>query len=111
MPKKLASLLILSSLLISSIFADDFLAKVSNGEISDNFQGVKVFNLDEMKEVKGGYYILDTKFNQDKLNLTSEFYLVGNFHPGEIDYIKIIFLKFQTSKKDYAGLIQQVIPS
>ncbi|EHH4113926.1 hypothetical protein J8K13_001800, partial [Campylobacter coli] len=29
---------------------------VSNGAISDNSAGVKVLSLDEMKEVKGGYY-------------------------------------------------------
>ncbi len=53
--KKLASSLILGSLLASSAFAGDFLAKVSNGALSDNSQGVKALNLDEMKQVKGGY--------------------------------------------------------
>lgn len=33
----------------------DFLAKVSNGALSDNSQGVKALSLDEMKQVKGGY--------------------------------------------------------
>ncbi|MCV3530603.1 hypothetical protein L8Y18_03975 [Campylobacter sp. CNRCH_2007_0968H] len=55
MLKKLASSLILGSLLVSSAFAGDFLAKVSNGALSDNSQGVKVLNVDEMKQVKGGY--------------------------------------------------------
>lgn len=49
--KKLA----IGSLLASSAFAGDFLAKVSNGALSDNSQGVKALNLDEMKQVKGGY--------------------------------------------------------
>lgn len=53
--KKLASSLILGSLLASSAFAGDFLAKVSNGALSDNSQGIKALNLDEMKQVKGGY--------------------------------------------------------
>ncbi|EAL5417691.1 hypothetical protein CYB99_01430 [Campylobacter coli] len=55
MLKKLASSLILGSLLASSAFAGDFLAKVSNGALSDNSQGVKALNFDEMKQVKGGY--------------------------------------------------------
>ncbi|RTJ22947.1 hypothetical protein C3H44_08950 [Campylobacter jejuni] len=56
MLKKLASSLILGSLLASSAFAGDFLAKVSNGALSDNSQGVKALNLDEMKQVKGGAF-------------------------------------------------------
>ncbi|HDZ5107739.1 TPA: bacteriocin [Campylobacter jejuni] len=48
--------------------------------------------------------MLDTKFNQDKLNLTSEFYLVGNFHPGEIDYIKNYILKVPNAEKGLCGL-------
>ncbi|EHN0244149.1 hypothetical protein KHD03_001836 [Campylobacter coli] len=55
--KKLASSLILGSLLVSSAFAGDFLAKISNGALSDNSQGVKALNLDEMKQVKGGYLV------------------------------------------------------
>ncbi|EIA78165.1 hypothetical protein cco6_09616, partial [Campylobacter coli 59-2] len=53
--KKIFALLALTSLLTSSVFAGDFLAKVSNGALSDNSQGVKALNLDEMKQVKGGY--------------------------------------------------------
>ncbi|HIH2030078.1 TPA: hypothetical protein ACYKGJ_001814 [Campylobacter coli] len=54
--KKLLSVAALGALLSSSAFAEDILAKVSNGAISDNSAGVKVLSLDEMKEVKGGYY-------------------------------------------------------
>ncbi|EAJ2428037.1 hypothetical protein HBL87_001796 [Campylobacter upsaliensis] len=54
--KKLLSVTALGALLASSAFAEDILAKVSNGAISDNSAGVKVLSLDEMKEVKGGYY-------------------------------------------------------
>ncbi|HDZ5297233.1 TPA: hypothetical protein R4L26_001844, partial [Campylobacter coli] len=46
--KKIFALLALTSLLTSSVFAEDFLAKVSNGVLSDNSQGVKALNLDEM---------------------------------------------------------------
>lgn len=49
MLKKISSALILGSLLVSSAFARDFLAKVSNGALSDNSQGVKTLNFDEMK--------------------------------------------------------------
>ncbi len=56
MLKKLAGSLILGSLLANSAFAGDFLAKVSNGAISDNSQGIKALNLDEMKQVKGGIF-------------------------------------------------------
>ncbi|EIA83041.1 hypothetical protein cco69_09357, partial [Campylobacter coli 202/04] len=54
MLKKLLSVVALGALLASSAFAEDILAKVSNGAISDNSAGVKVLSLDEMKEVKGG---------------------------------------------------------
>ena len=53
--KKLASSLILGSLLVNSAFAEDFLAKITNGALSDNSQGVKVLNLGKMKQVKGEY--------------------------------------------------------
>nr|WP_321148593.1 hypothetical protein [Campylobacter coli] len=45
----------LSALLINFSFANDLLAKLSNGAVSDNSQGVKALSLDEMKQVKGGY--------------------------------------------------------
>ncbi|MCR2060531.1 bacteriocin [Campylobacter helveticus] len=102
--QKLFSIIALSALLVSFSFANDILAKLSNGAVSDNSVGVKVLSLDEMKEVRGGYYILDTKFNQDKLNLTSEFYLVANFHPGEVDYIKNYIFKDPNAKKGLCGL-------
>ncbi|TKX32166.1 hypothetical protein [Campylobacter estrildidarum] len=55
MIKKLLSVATLGALLASSAFGDDFLAKVSNGALSDNSAGVKVLSLNEMKDVKGGY--------------------------------------------------------
>ncbi|TKX30633.1 hypothetical protein [Campylobacter aviculae] len=54
--KKLFSVATLGALLTSSAFGDDFLAKVSNGALSDNSAGVKVLNLNEMKDVKGGAF-------------------------------------------------------
>ncbi|TKX31159.1 hypothetical protein [Campylobacter aviculae] len=61
MIKKLLSIATLGALLASSAFGDDFLAKVSNGALSDNSAGVKVLNLDEMKQVKGGWYPVSTQ--------------------------------------------------
>ncbi|EHC9004626.1 hypothetical protein JZO59_001767, partial [Campylobacter coli] len=46
--KKIFALLALTSLLTSSVFAEDFLAKVSNGVLSDTSPGVKELSLDEM---------------------------------------------------------------
>ncbi|XUP63218.1 hypothetical protein UXU46_01330 [Campylobacter jejuni] len=51
----LSNIIILSTLLINFCFANDILAKLCNGALSDNSQGVKALNLDEMKQVKGGY--------------------------------------------------------
>ncbi|ECL0903685.1 hypothetical protein FZ828_05585, partial [Campylobacter jejuni] len=60
-------------------FAEDILAKVSNGAISDNSAGVKVLSLDEMKEVKGGYrFQRDSAFDYYAGSLTSYGYVVLN---------------------------------
>ncbi|MFH5269091.1 hypothetical protein, partial [Campylobacter coli] len=66
-------------LLSSSAFAEDILAKVSNGAISDNSAGVKVLSLDEMKEVKGGYrFQRDSAFDYYAGSLSSYGYVVLN---------------------------------
>ncbi len=56
--KKFFITLFLNALLVNSAFADDLLAKITNGVLSDNSKGVKVLSLDEMKEVKGGYQVV-----------------------------------------------------
>ncbi|QBL11320.1 hypothetical protein [Campylobacter helveticus] len=77
MLKKLLSVVALGALLSSSAFAEDILAKVSNGAISDNSAGVKVLSLDEMKEVKGGYYFKrDSAFDYNAGSLSSYGYVV-----------------------------------
>ncbi|EGN5707467.1 hypothetical protein ISI93_001696 [Campylobacter upsaliensis] len=77
--KKLLSVTALGALLASSAFAEDILAKVSNGAISDNSAGVKVLSLDEMKEVKGGYYFKrDSAFDYNAGSLSSYGYVVMN---------------------------------
>ncbi|EHH0074602.1 bacteriocin [Campylobacter coli] len=80
MLKKLVNCLILGSLFTSSAFAGDFLAKVSNGALSDNSQGVKALNLDEMKQVKGGYKVVPI------INGT-EMYAIAKYEQGELQYI------------------------
>ncbi|MCI7237290.1 hypothetical protein [Campylobacter sp.] len=58
MKKFLFSAFLVASL-ASSLFATDgadLLSKLTNGKISDNSPGVKVLNLKEAKQVKGGYY-------------------------------------------------------
>ncbi|ECL3019462.1 bacteriocin [Campylobacter jejuni] len=81
MLKKLASSLILGSLLASSAFAGDFLAKVSNGALSDNSQGVKALNLDEMKQVKGGYVVSLQAGSQ--WGVANEYYAVALYSSEE----------------------------
>ncbi|EKT0418665.1 hypothetical protein QDG00_001621, partial [Campylobacter jejuni] len=77
--KKLLNVVALGALLSSSAFAEDILAKVSNGAISDNSAGVKVLNLNEMKEVKGGYYFKrDSAFDYGAGSLSSYGYVVLN---------------------------------
>ncbi|EAK2393845.1 hypothetical protein B2D31_08520 [Campylobacter jejuni] len=77
--KKLLSVATLGALLASSAFAEDILAKVSNGAISDNSAGVKVLSLNEMKEVKGGYrFQRDSAFDYYAGSLTSYGYVVLN---------------------------------
>ena len=46
-----------SALTASLSLADDFLAKVSNGALSDSSAGVKKLTLDEAKQVVGGYLV------------------------------------------------------
>ena len=59
MKKFIFSSLLVSSL-ASSLFGTDLLASLTNGKISDNSLGVKVLSLEEAKQVKGGYYFINT---------------------------------------------------
>ncbi|EOH2625132.1 TPA: hypothetical protein SC647_000633 [Campylobacter coli] len=83
--KTLSNIIILSALLINFSFANDLLAKLSNGAVSDNSQGVKALNFDEMKEVKGGYVFGDYKIFKDRRNLTSEVYAIVDFTQYELE--------------------------
>ncbi|EAK3695102.1 TPA: hypothetical protein R4K10_000287 [Campylobacter coli] len=83
--KTLSNIIILSALLINFSFANDLLAKLSNGAVSDNSQGVKALSLDEMKQVKGGYVFGDYKIFKDRRNLTSEVYAIVDFTQYELE--------------------------
>ncbi|EOG2576398.1 hypothetical protein CUPS3808_03105 [Campylobacter upsaliensis] len=65
--KKLFSIVALSALLANFAFANDLLAKLSNGVVSDNSVGVKILSLDEMKEVRGGYAVATIRISQNEL--------------------------------------------
>ncbi|WP_252206562.1 hypothetical protein [Campylobacter vulpis] len=67
MLKKLFSVIALGALLVSFSFANDLLAKLSNGVVSDNSVGVKILSLDEMKEVRGGYAVTTIRISQNEL--------------------------------------------
>ncbi|TLD81219.1 hypothetical protein LS70_007965 [Helicobacter sp. MIT 11-5569] len=54
--KRLLSILTLFGLLSFPAFAEDFLAKVTNGALSDTSEGVKLLSLEEQKKVVGGIY-------------------------------------------------------
>ena len=84
MLKKILSLVALGSLFVSSALADDVLAKVSKGALSDNSQGVKVLCLDEMKEVKGGYLV--KLYRDSNYALDSKMYAVALYSAEE--YLK-----------------------
>ncbi|EGB8859410.1 hypothetical protein ACT2MI_001203 [Campylobacter coli] len=81
--KKIFALLALTSLLTSSAFAGDFLAKLTKGALSDTSPGVKELSLEEMKQVKGGY-LVRFKFFKDRPNLISEVYAIADFSEYEL---------------------------
>ncbi|MDY4154598.1 hypothetical protein [Campylobacter sp.] len=58
--KKFLFLSFLVASLASSLFGVDLLASLTNGKLSDNSPGVKVLSLEEAKQVKGGYYFINT---------------------------------------------------
>ncbi|EOT0732948.1 hypothetical protein ACXQK4_001738 [Campylobacter coli] len=109
MLKKLLSVVALGALLASSAFAEDILAKVSNGAISDNSAGVKVLSLDEMKEVKGGYYFKRAPNFDYGTRIKSYAYFVYSNSYGsinselQVDSYKTILAKYRyvNNQKDY----------
>ena len=68
MKKFLFSSFLVASL-ASSLLGADLLASLTNGKISDNSPGVRVLNLKEAKQVKGGYEISQPYiFNDTQIN-------------------------------------------
>ncbi|EPB0947037.1 hypothetical protein ACRBA3_001726, partial [Campylobacter upsaliensis] len=65
--KRLLNIIALSALLANFAFANDLLARLSNGAVSDNSIGVKILSLDEMKEVRGGYAVTTIRISQNEL--------------------------------------------
>lgn len=59
----------ISSLLVSSSIAEDFLSKVTNGALSDTSEGVKLLSLEEQKKVVGGYGLMQNDSGQNVFEL------------------------------------------
>ncbi|EAI4081610.1 hypothetical protein YO71_08420 [Campylobacter jejuni] len=103
--KKLLSVVALGALLSSSAFAEDILAKVSNGAISDNSAGVKVLNLDEMKEVKGGFnFVRDSRYD-NIAGIRSYAYVVTDADKSQLQISSnstvLAKYRFVNNQKDY----------
>ncbi|WP_300795273.1 hypothetical protein [Helicobacter sp. UBA3407] len=56
--KKILGILAILGFLSTTTFAEDFLAKLTNGAISDTSEGVRVLSAEEEREVLGGYLFL-----------------------------------------------------
>lgn len=68
-------------------FADDFLARIAHGKLSDNSAGVKLLSLEEMKEVKGGMFYRLSQLDRQGFHfwvLSDTFHLNFNKYTGEI---------------------------
>lgn len=57
MLKKFLSIAVMSSLFSSGAFAEDLLAKITNGAVSDTSKGVRLLSTEEEKQVVGGYNV------------------------------------------------------
>lgn len=56
--KKILGILAILGLFSTTTFAEDFLAKVTNGVVSDTSEGVRVLSAEEERNVVGGYLFL-----------------------------------------------------
>lgn len=56
--KKILGILAILGFLSTTTFAEDFLAKLTNGAISDTSEGVRVLSAEEERNVVGGYLFL-----------------------------------------------------
>ena len=64
MLKKILSIAVMSSLFSSGALAEDLLAKITNGALSDTSKGVRVLSAEEERGVVGGVYTYER--GQDK---------------------------------------------
>lgn len=86
MLKKFLSIAVMSSLFSSGAFAEDLLAKLTNGAVSDTSKGVRLLSAEEEKQVVGGYMV-------NFFNSGNELYAVALYGQredgsGEIDRVK-----------------------
>ena len=72
MYKAFFRLALLGALTASLSLADDFLARATNGALSDNSVGVKKLTADEASKVVGGYGILENASGQQVFLLQSQ---------------------------------------
>lgn len=61
--KKILGILAILGLFSSASFAEDFLAKVTNGAVSDTSEGVRLLSTEEEREVVGGFRYLDSNYD------------------------------------------------
>ncbi|WP_416868246.1 bacteriocin [Helicobacter ganmani] len=59
MLKKILSIAVMSGLFSSGALAEDLLAKITNGALSDTSKGVRLLSAEEEKQVVGGYVVAD----------------------------------------------------
>ena len=90
---------LLGALTASLSLADDFLARATNGALSDNSVGVKKLTADEASKVVGGYAVLGT--NGDYLT-------IANMRSGSTSFSQIgavvIFTDFERTYGTSCGL-------
>ncbi|ECL3584065.1 hypothetical protein FS162_08695 [Campylobacter jejuni] len=95
----------LSILISSSAIAEDILAKVSNGTISDNSASVKVLNFNEMKEVKGGFNFIRNSRYDNIAGIRSYAYVVTDADNSQLQISSnskvIAKYRYVNNQKDY----------
>lgn len=59
---KILGILAILGFFSSASFAEDFLAKLTNGAVSDTSEGVRVLSAEEEREVVGGFRYLGSNY-------------------------------------------------
>lgn len=57
--KKILSIVVMSGLFSSGAFAEDLLAQITNGALSDTSKGVRLLSAEEEKQIVGGYGLME----------------------------------------------------